>query len=169
MRKRKAMIHGAALVLAGMLATAAAAQESVQQTPPVENPESTVGLAPQEQPVNNMKPNVAGQVLPSAQHDTAAHNPAVAEHDRQPTLSHTFNFTPEQKQFILDALAQEQPVAGDIGLEEADVVPPGLALKPVPERIAREMPWVKPYRYAKVGSHVLLVDPTIHYVAAVIE
>ena len=69
------------------------------QQPPV-NPESTVGLAPTDQPVNNANPNIAGQKVPSAKDDTAAHNPSVWEHDKQPIITHTFNFTKEQKQAI---------------------------------------------------------------------
>src|SRR6187455_21742 len=61
----------------------------------IQNPESTVGLAPSDQPVNNAKPRVAGAVVPSAE-ETAAHMPSIYEHDRQPTISHTFNFTDQQ-------------------------------------------------------------------------
>ena len=41
-------------------------QPALQTPQPVHNPESTVGLAPSEQPINNVKPRVAGQVVPSS-------------------------------------------------------------------------------------------------------
>jgi hypothetical protein len=145
-------------------------EPALQAAPPVENPESTVGLAPAEQPVNNIKPRVAGEVVPSSQ-ETAAHNASIFEHDKQPILTHTFNFTAEQKQAIVDALAQEKGVSAgtDIDLRETMVVPDAVALKPVPDRIAQEMPWVKPYFYVKTGDRIALVNPLGKYVVAVIE
>lgn len=136
---------------------------------PVHNPESTVGLAPADQPINNAKPNVAGQVVPSSQ-ETAAHNPSIFEHDRQPILTHTFNFTTEQKQVIVSALAQEKGVSvGNVELSETMVVPDTVDLKPIPDRIAQQMPWVKPYFYVKTGDRILIVNPLAGYVAAVIN
>jgi hypothetical protein len=142
----------------------------VQRDPSVENPESTVGLAPTEQPVNNIKESVAGIFVPSSQ-DTAAHNPSIFAHDRQPIITHTFNFTAEQRKAIVDALAQDKgaPQDGGIALQETQVVPQDVELKPVPERIAQEMPWVKPYYYVKSGDRIALINPLGRYVAAVIN
>jgi hypothetical protein len=145
-------------------------QPALQAPPPAYNPESTVGLAPSEQPVNNIKPRVAGDVVPSSQ-ETAAHNPSIFEHDKQPILTHTFNFTAEQKRAIVEALAQEQGVSLESGvdLQETMVVPPSVALNPVPDRIARDMPWVKPYLYVKTGDRIALVNPLGRYVVGIIE
>jgi hypothetical protein len=143
---------------------------ALQAPQPVHNPESTDGLAPADQPINNIKPRVAGEVVPSAQ-ETAAHNPSILAHDKQPILTHTFNFTPEQKQAIVDALAQEKGVAlnDKVDLEETVVVPSSVALTPIPDRIAQEMPWVKPYAYLKSGERIVIVNPLGRYVAAVIQ
>jgi hypothetical protein len=145
-------------------------QPALKDTPqPVHDPESTVGLAPADQPINNAKPNVAGEVVPSSQ-ETAAHNPSIFAHDRQPILTHTFNFTPEQKQAIVSALAQEKGTAvGNADLSETVVVPDSVELKPIPDAIAQEMPWVKPYFYVKTGDRILIVNPLARYVAAVIK
>ena len=139
--------------------------------PAVTDPESTVGLAPADQPTNNTHENIAGQKVPSAQNDAAAHNPSVAEHDKQPTITHTFNFTKEQKRTIMDALAQEKGAAlnPDFSIKESVLLPSSIELKPVPERIGQEMPWVKPYKYVKIGDKILLVDNNLPFVAAVIE
>lgn len=146
------------------------AEPAGQTLQPVQNPESTVGLAPTDQPVNNAKPRVAGEVLPSSQ-ETAAHNDSIFEHDMQPTLTHTFNFTADQRQDIVAALAKEKGVSLDRGIDlsETTVVPPSVDLKPVPDQIAQEMPWVKPYLYVKAGDRIVLVNPLGRYVAAVIE
>lgn len=145
-------------------------QPALQTPRPVDNPESTVGLAPADQPVNNMKRNVAGEVVPSSQ-QTAAHNASIFEHDRQPTITHTFNFTDEQKQAIVSALAQEKGVSlgNDVDLQETMVVPESVTLKPVPESIAQKMPWVAPYVYVKSGERIALVNPLGNYIVAVIE
>lgn len=143
-------------------------QPALQAPEPVKNPESTVGLAPTDQPVNNIKPRVAGEIVPSSQ-DTAAHNASIFEHDQQPTLTHTFNFTNQQKRAIVDALAQEKAANGDMALEESQVVPPSVALKPVPDSIGQDMPWVKPYYYAKIGDRIALVNPLGRYVVSIIE
>ena len=135
----------------------------------IQNPESTVGLAPSDQPVNNAKPRVAGAVVPSAE-ETAAHMPSIYEHDRQPTISHTFNFTDQQKRMIVDALAQDKGTAlPKDGIAESVVLPASVAVKDVPERIVSELPWLRGYGYAKDGTRIVLVDPYLRFVAAVLE
>ena len=138
---------------------------------PPANPESTVGLAPADQPVNNANRNVAGLKVPSSQEDTAAHNPSVLEHDKQPTLSHTFNFTPEQKDAIRNALAGTKSAATkpDFEVKETTVLPDSTELKPIPDSVAQQMPWVKPYRYVKLDNRILLVDPLYSAVVSIIE
>jgi hypothetical protein len=143
------------------------------------NPESTVGLAPSDQPVNNAKPRVAGQVVPSSE-ETAAHTPSIFEHDRLPTISHTFNFTDEQKKQILAALAQNDRAQGNQGKDsgaglpkdgvaESVVLPASVKVNPLPEALVAQMPWVRNYGYATDGTRVVLVDPYLRFVAAIIE
>ena len=43
------------------------------------------------------------------------------------------------------------------------------ALKPIPDRIGQEMPWVKPYYYVKTGERIAIVNPLGRYVVSVIE
>lgn len=144
-------------------------QPALQAAPPVINPESTVGLAPADQPINNIKPRVAGEIVPSSQ-ETAAHNTSILEHDLQPVLTHTFNFTADQKRSIVDALAQEKPSsAANAELAETMVVSPSVALKPIPDSIGQGMPWVKPYYYVKTADRIALVNPLGRYVVSVIQ
>lgn len=134
------------------------------------NPESTVGLAPVDQPINNDNPSVAGQVIPSSQM-TAAHEPSIAEHDHKPTISHSFNFTAEQKQQIKAALAQDagKANAADIPSEEAVVLPRSVEVKQMPDAVTRAMPWVRGYNYVKSGNRIAIIDPHLRYITAVIE
>ena len=139
--------------------------------PHVRNPESTVGLAPSQQPINNANPSVAGQVVPSSR-ETAAHNESIFRHDQQPVVTHTFNFTAEQKQAVVAAIGQGKDKAVTIPpfeVKEASILPATVKLNPMPESIAAEMPWVKPYRYVKFGEKIALVDANLRYVAAIIE
>lgn len=139
--------------------------------PQARDPESTVGLAPPEQPINNAKPNVAGQVVPSSQ-ETAAHNESIFLHDQQPIVTHTFNFTAEQKQAVVDAIAQDKDqvaTTAPFEIAEAVVLPATVKLNPMPDSIVAEMPWVKPYRYVKFGEKIVIVDANLRYVAAIIQ
>ena len=137
---------------------------------PVQNPETTVGLAPADQPINNSKPNMGGKILPSVE-DTAIRTPSVAEHDKQPVSTHTFNFTAEQKKKLVDALAQEKgaPAKTDFAPVESVVLPDGVELKPLPDRVAQEMPWVARYKYAKIGNKIVLANPAYRYTVGIIE
>lgn len=130
-------------------------------------PAATTGAAPAERPFNNEQPSLAGQVIPSPQ-DSAAHNQTIFERDKLPTLAHTFNFTDEQKQQIRDALMAEQSRAGDLPPAGTELAQP-LDLKPIPDEIAAQMPWVKPYKYVKLGGKIAIVDPNLPVVVAVIE
>ena len=140
------------------------------QQPPF-NPESTVGLAPTDQPINNANPNIAGMKVPSAKDDTAAHNPSVWEHDKLPIITHTFNFTKEQKQAIAGALAAAKAANTQPGFEvkKSSVLPSSIELTPVPDSIGQQMPWVKPYKYVKLGNKIMLVDPNYAVVVSIIE
>jgi hypothetical protein len=145
----------------------------VLDRPQAPNPESTVGLAPPEQPTNNERPNVAGQVVPSSQ-ETAAHNEAIFLHDQQPTLSYTFNFTAEQKQAIINAITQDKDnaaaaTAAPFEIADSVLLPATVKLNPMPDSIVAEMPWVKPYRYVKFGEKIVIVDGNLRYVAAIIQ
>jgi len=161
------------LICASALAVATAATISVApaqtQTPPqTPPPASTTGVAPADRPANNDQPSLAGQVVPSPQ-DAAAHDPAVSERDKRPILAHTFNFTAEQKQQIRDALATDQAQTTDATVTEGTELPQSIPVKPMPEAIAQQMPWVKPYSYVKLGDRIAIVDPSLPVVVAVIE
>jgi hypothetical protein len=149
----------AAAMLAGM--GVALAQS---QTPSA----STTGIAPADRPYNNDQPSLAGKVVPSPQ-DAAAHNPAVFERDRLPTLAHTFNFTDAQKQQIRDALAPDQGQTTDVKVAAGTELPQPLNVKPMPDAVTQQMPWVKPYKYIKLGNKIAIVDPHLPVVVSVIE
>jgi hypothetical protein len=151
------------------MAPLTASHPSVSPPEKAGNPESTVGLAPSDQPVNNEKQNVAGQFVPSPE-ETALHMPSIFEHDRQPTVSHTFNFTKDQKRAIADALANDR--GGELpkdGISESSVLPSSVEVKQVPDALAAQMPWVRNYGYAKDTTRIVLVDPYLNFVAAIIE
>lgn len=139
---------------------------SQMATAQIQAPPATTGAAPAERPFNNEQPSLAGEV-PSPQ-DTAAHNQTIFERDKLPTLAHTFNFTDEQKQQIRDALMAEQSRAGDLPPAGTEIAR-NVDLKPIPDEIASEMPWVMPYRYVKLGGKIAIVDPNLPVVVAVIE
>jgi hypothetical protein len=83
----------------------------------------------------------------------------------------TLNLTSAQKQTIAQELSREEPAAEErfkatIGAE----VPSSIALKPVPMKIANEMPQLKNYSYAKLHNEdIVLADPQERTVAAIID
>ena len=151
------------------MAPPTASQPSVAPPEKVGNPESTVGLAPSDQPVNNAKQNVAGLFVPTPE-ETAQHMPSILEHDRQPTITHSFNFTNDQKRTIVEALANDTGVKlPKDGISELVVLPASVEVKQIPDALVTQMPWVRNYGYAKDAKRIILVDPYLRYVAAVIE
>ena len=48
-------------------------------------------------------------------------------------------------------------------------VPASLALNPLPGPIANQMPNAQPYKFARVGNDILLVDPITRGVVAVLK
>lgn len=152
----------AGVMLAGL--SAGMAQSEMPPAPAA----STTGVAPAERLFNNALPSLAGQVLPSPQ-DAAAHNPAVLKRAHLPTLAHTFNFTPEQRRLIQDALVSEQSSAKpDLAVKAGDVLPQPVDLKAIPDSIGQRIPWVQRYRYAKLGNRIVIVDPHLPVVVDVI-
>lgn len=134
-----------------------------------EPPPATTGVAPAERPYNTEQPSLAGEVIPSPQ-DAAAHDQAVFERDRLPTAAHTFNFTAEQKQQIHDALSAEKgQTVADVAVAAGTELPQSIEFKPVPEALAQQMPGMESYKYAKLGSKIVIVDPHLPVVVAVIE
>jgi hypothetical protein len=152
----------AAIMLAG--AGAALAQGAAMPAPAA----STTGVAPADRPSNNDQPSLAGQVVPSPQ-NTAAHNPAIFERDQLPTLAHTFNFTDAQKQEIRDALAPAQNAASDVTLAEGTELSQPVDAQPLPDAVAERLPWMKPYKYVKVGGKIAIIDPNLPVVVSIIE
>jgi hypothetical protein len=129
---------------------------------------TTTGVAPADRPSNNDQPSLAGQVVPSPQ-NTAAHNPAIFERDQLPILAHTFNFTDAQKQEIRDALAPAQNAASDVTLAEGTELSQPVDAQPLPDSVAERLPWVKPYKYVKVGGKIAIIDPNLPVVVSIIE
>ncbi len=157
---------------------APAASQPVQAAPapaasqPGQMPDATTGMATPDQPVNNANPNVAGEILPSSQR-TAAHDETIFEHDKEPIAARTFNFNDEQKQAILSAIAAEkgdaQMLQSGAPLTESMVIPADAEVKPLPDAISAQMPWTERYGYVRDGERILLIDPHLRYVAAIIE
>jgi hypothetical protein len=80
------------------------------------------------------------------------------------------DLTHSQKQKITQELSAEEVAAASFPASVGAKVPASIALKPVPMTVATDIPSVKPYSYAKLPNHnIVLVDPKNRTVAAVIE
>ena len=114
--------------------------------------------------------------IPSAQNDTAQFNPAVAAKDKQPTVAWTLALNDEKNRAMLQSIVTATPASGSNpakieGLTPApgERVPASLALNPLPGPVANQMPNAQPYKFARVGNDILLVDPITRGVVAVLK
>jgi hypothetical protein len=114
----------------------------------------------------------AAPKIPSAQNDTAQFNPTVAEKDKQPTVFWTLGLNDEKNLALLKSILRDATYPGKVqGLTPGlgELVPISLALYPLPDSAAGQMPNVQQYKFARVGKDILLVDPNIRAVVAVLK
>lgn len=117
--------------------------------------------------------------IPSAQNDTALFNPTVAQKDKQPTVAWTLGLNDEKNRALLQTILSDKaatPASGSNpgkveGLTPAlgERVPASLALNPLPASAASQMPNAQQYKFARLGSDVLLVDPNSRAIVAVLK
>ncbi|HEX3710888.1 MAG TPA: DUF1236 domain-containing protein [Pseudolabrys sp.] len=76
--------------------------------------------------------------------------------------------TPVQRRTIYRTIVRErvQPVPPAVQYRVGARVPGSVALYPVPDTIAVEVPAVRPYKYMVVNGEVVLVDPATGVVVA---
>ena len=118
--------------------------------------------------------------IPSAQNDTAQFNPAVAEKDKQPTVAWTLGLNDEKNRALLQTiLSDNKAPAAASGSNPGKVeglipaigerVPGSVALNPLPQSAASQMPNAQQYKFARLGNDALLVDPNNRAIVAVLK
>jgi hypothetical protein len=83
----------------------------------------------------------------------------------------TLSLTSAQKQTIAKELTSEKAASGaSFTASVGAKVPESITLKPVPMKVASDMPSVKPYSYVKTQDEdIVLVNPKDRTIAAVID
>ena len=85
--------------------------------------------------------------------------------------SDTLTLSDAQQQSIwkdVSKHATNQSTPADFNAAVGTEVPSGLSTYPLPRRAARDVPAVKPYRYAMTRDQVLIVNPSDHKIADVV-
>src|ERR1700739_2349953 len=98
------------------------------------------------------------------------------------TMSHSMSSTaPMAKDSLALTTTQEKLVGRDLSKQAANrapsdftaatgtVVPDDVTLRPIPRKVASQLPTLKPYRYARLPNELLIVNPTDKKVVDVIR
>jgi hypothetical protein len=92
-----------------------------------------------------------------------------AARDKAPTMARPLPLTDEEKKRIYASVAETAPAQASDAVQPAHVLPNGVALHELPEKITQEIPAVSELRYAKFENKVLLVRAPNRIVVGVIE
>jgi hypothetical protein len=92
-----------------------------------------------------------------------------AARDEVPTMARPLPLTEQEKTRIYDSVAETAPAQASDAVQPAHVLPNGVALHELPEKITQEIPAVSELRYAKFENKVLLVRAPNRIVVGVIE
>jgi hypothetical protein len=85
--------------------------------------------------------------------------------------SDTLTLTDEQQQSIWNDVskhATNQTAPADFNVAVGTEVPSAINTYPLPRQAARDVPAVRPYRYAMTQDKVLIVNPSDHKIADVV-
>jgi Protein of unknown function (DUF1236) len=86
-------------------------------------------------------------------------------------ISDNLVLTGAQESLIWQRLARRASAAMPAGFQLSlyGVVPPSVALHPLPAGITMQIPMVSPYKYATLGNLVLIVNPADRTIVDVIQ
>lgn len=69
----------------------------------------------------------------------------------------------------LSTRAASQPAPSNFSASPGTTVPNDITLRPIPRKVASQLPTLKPYRYARLPNEILIVNPTDKKVVDVIN
>ncbi|MGH6768376.1 MAG: DUF1236 domain-containing protein [Xanthobacteraceae bacterium] len=170
------------LALAGAILPASAQQQPGAK-PPNQNSGPDAGTQPNAQVPgpNALTPGAAStstdastmaQPVPGAMPGSAAVPSTMSERnaasDKLAITAFTFkNLTPQQRQAIYQAL-KGKPAAQAFNADIGMVLPSQVALDPVPNDVARQVPQTEGYHFTVTADRVLLVSGANRYVVGVL-
>jgi Protein of unknown function (DUF1236) len=95
-----------------------------------------------------------------------------ARSERMASASDTLNLSGTQQKSVwrdVSRHASEQSAPQGFNAEVGQAVPSTISTYPLPRKAARDVPAVKPYRYAMTENKVLIVNPSDHKIADVVN
>ena len=69
----------------------------------------------------------------------------------------------------LSKQAASQPAPSNFSAAQGTTVPNNIALRPIPKKVASQLPKLRPYQYARLPNEILIVNPTDKKVADVVN
>jgi len=104
-----------------------------------------------------------GETVPSK---FSARNAAL---DRLPIMAFPLGLSEAQKRRIYDSVSATRPAPSGLTAAPAEVLPAGVEMHALPDRILGEMPVLRHLKYARLANKVLLVQPPNRIVVGEIE
>jgi opacity protein-like surface antigen len=95
-----------------------------------------------------------------------------ARSERTPGASDTLTLSGDQQSTIWNDVsrhAANQSAPQDFNAQIGAAVPSSISTYPLPRKAARDVPAVRPYRYAMTRDKVLIVNPSDHKIADVVS
>jgi hypothetical protein len=103
---------------------------------------------------------------------------AAADHNamsKQSSMSSTtsmardnLSLTTAQEKLAWRDLAS-QPASSNFSVAQGTTVPNNIALRPIPKKVASQLPKLRSYQYARLPNEILIVNPTDKKVADVVN
>jgi hypothetical protein len=69
----------------------------------------------------------------------------------------------------LSKQAASQPAPSNFSASPGTTIPDNIALRPIPRKVASQLPKLRPYQYARLPNEILIVNPTDKKVADVVN
>jgi hypothetical protein len=129
--------------------------------------------APSEKPMNTAVLVDGRLAVPDAPADgqtvPAKFSERNAALDRLPTMAIPLPLSEAEQRRIYESVSETRPAPGNMAAKPADVLPQGIEMRELPNKITDEIPAVRDLKYAKIENKVLLVQPSNRIVVGEIE
>lgn len=163
---------------------------TMAQTPDQSGADSSMGkpqtapaqAVPNADSLTSSLQNKASVKIPSPQTDTAQFNPAVFEKDKLPIFAWTFGLTDERERAAFqNVIAQNlgaKNTTGSASTESkvegitpmpSELVPDSVQLSPLPDHLSDKIANPKAFKYARIGSDIVIADANNRAIVAVIK
>ena len=114
---------------------------------------------------------VIGNIGAAVATDYSAMSRASSMSSTAPVAKDNLSLTTAQEKLAWRDLSKQavSPAPSNFSAAEGTTVPSDNTLRPIPSKVANQIPQLKPYQYARLPNEVLIVNPTDKKVVDVIN